>query len=52
MTMTVTPPETWGKLVGTVTGPAAQGAAAPIAGAAVQVDSWAGSWTFATEADG
>ena len=29
-----------------------QGAAAPLPGAVVQVDSWAGSWTFATDAEG
>ncbi|GAA2366013.1 hypothetical protein Cme02nite_30710 [Catellatospora methionotrophica] len=52
VTMNVTPPKTWGKLLGTVTGTSCQGAGAPIAGAVVQVDSWANSWTFATDAQG
>ncbi|MEV4417834.1 S8 family serine peptidase [Catellatospora sp. NPDC049609] len=52
VTMNVTPPKTWGKLLGTVTGTNCQGVGAPIAGAVVQVDSWAMSWTFATDADG
>lgn len=52
VTMTVTPPKTWGKLMGTVTGTSCQGVSSPIAGAVVQVDSWAMSWTFATDAQG
>lgn len=52
VTMVVNPPTTWGKLMGTVTGTSCQGAAAPLPGAVVQVDSWAMSWTFATDADG
>ncbi|MFD0591437.1 hypothetical protein ACFQZ4_01640 [Catellatospora coxensis] len=52
VTMTVTPPKTWGKLLGTVTGTSCQGVSAPIVGAVVQVDSWANSWTFATDAQG
>lgn len=52
VTMTVTPPRAWGKLVGTVLGQSCTGATAPLAGATVQVDSWAGSWTFITGADG
>ncbi|MCX5065554.1 S8 family serine peptidase [Micromonospora lupini] len=52
VTMTATPPKTWGKLMGTVTGTSCQGASAPIAGAVVQVDSWAMSWTFATDSAG
>ncbi len=50
--MTVTPPKAWGKLLGTVTGRSCAGATAPLGGATVQVDSWAGSWTFSTESDG
>jgi hypothetical protein len=52
VTMTVTPPGSWGKLVGAVSGRACNGNVAPLAGATVQVDSWAGSWTFSTEGDG
>ena len=52
VTMTVTPPAAWGKLVGTVSGQSCAGAASPLAEATVQVDSWAGSWTFDTNADG
>ena len=52
VTMTVTPPKAWGKLAGTVNGRSCQGDVAPIPGATLQVDSWAGSWTFETEADG
>lgn len=52
VTMNVTPPKTWGKLLGTVTGTSCQGVSAPISGAVVQIDSWAMSWTFATDAQG
>jgi hypothetical protein len=49
VTMTVNPPKTWGKIAGTVTS-AANGSA--IAGATVQVDSWATSYSLKTKADG
>lgn len=52
VTMNVNPPKTWGKLMGTVTGTSCQGVSSPIAGAVVQIDSWAMSWTFATDAEG
>ena len=52
VTMNVTPPASWGKLVGTVSGRTCGGDESPLAGATVQVDSWAGSWTFSTESDG
>ncbi|WP_433384612.1 S8 family serine peptidase [Micromonospora sp. KLBMP9576] len=52
VTMNVLQPTTWGKLTGTVTGTSCQGASSPISGATVQVDSWAMSWTFATDAEG
>lgn len=52
VTMNATPPTTWGKLMGTVTGTSCQGATAPIKGATVQVDSWAQSFTFETDAQG
>lgn len=38
--------------MGTVTGTSCQGATSPISGAVVQVDSWAMSFTFATDAAG
>jgi len=47
VTMTVNPPKTWGKITGTVTGPNG-----PIAGATVQIDSWASSYTLKTDANG
>ena len=50
--MNVTPPTTWSKLMGTVTGVATSGTTAPLGGAIVQVDSWAQSYTFITESDG
>ncbi|GAB7036483.1 MULTISPECIES: S8 family serine peptidase [Catenuloplanes] len=52
VTLTVQPPKTWGKLLGTVTGINCQGVSAPLAGATVQVDSWAQSFTFTTDAAG
>jgi hypothetical protein len=52
VTMTVTPPTTWGKLVGTVNGSSCSGATAPLPGATVQIDSWAGSWTLKSGSDG
>jgi hypothetical protein len=52
VTFTVTPPKAWGKLMGVVNGTSCAGATAPLGGATVQVDSWAGSWTFSTESDG
>ncbi|WP_238335282.1 S8 family serine peptidase [Kribbella amoyensis] len=52
VTMNVTPPNTWSKLLGTVTGVATSGATAPLPGAIVQVDSWAQSYTFITDNQG
>jgi N-acetylneuraminic acid mutarotase len=52
VTMNVTAPAAWGKLVGVVNGASCTGDTEPLPGATVQVDSYAGSWTFATEADG
>jgi hypothetical protein len=51
VTFEVQPPTTWGKLTGTVTGAGCNGGA-PLAGAVVQVDSWAMSWTFTTDGQG
>jgi subtilisin family serine protease len=50
--MVVTPPNTWSKLQGTVTGVATSGATAALPGAIVEVDSWAQSYTFITDKDG
>ncbi|MEU9206202.1 carboxypeptidase regulatory-like domain-containing protein [Streptomyces sp. NPDC048332] len=52
VTMTVAPPNTWGKITGTVLGKSATGAAAPLKGATVQIDSWASSYTLITDKDG
>ena len=52
VTMTATPPKTWGKLLGTISGKPCTTAAAPLPGATVQVDSWASSYTFTTDAAG
>ncbi|MBP1782323.1 subtilisin family serine protease [Micromonospora sp. HB375] len=52
VTMIAQPPNTWGKLSGTVSGKSCQGATAPLAGVTVQVDSWANSYTFTTDAQG
>ncbi|MFI6830439.1 S8 family serine peptidase [Kribbella sp. NPDC050241] len=52
VTMNVTPPTTWSKLQGTVTGVSSSGASAPLPGAIVEVDSWAQSYTFITDKDG
>ena len=52
VTMHVTPPKTWGKITGTVSGMACGGTTRPLPGATVQVDSWAGDETLATDASG
>jgi N-acetylneuraminic acid mutarotase len=52
VTMTVVPPAGWGLLTGTVTGTAADGTTAPLAGAVVEVDSKNGDFTLATGTDG
>ncbi|GAA0460401.1 hypothetical protein Ade02nite_14670 [Paractinoplanes deccanensis] len=53
VTLNASPPKTWAKLMGTVTGASCGGGAGtPLAGATVQVDSWATSLTFATDAQG
>ncbi|MFJ7493430.1 carboxypeptidase regulatory-like domain-containing protein [Streptomyces sp. NPDC097727] len=52
VTMTVAPPNTWGKITGTVLGKASDGSTAPLKGATVQVDSWASSYTLITDKDG
>jgi hypothetical protein len=49
VSMTVNPPKTWGKIAGKVTS-AVDGS--PIAGATVQIDTWAASYTLKTDRDG
>jgi N-acetylneuraminic acid mutarotase len=48
----VNPPSTWGKITGTVLGVTATGGTAPLAGATVQIDSWASTYTLTTATDG
>ncbi|WP_377266958.1 carboxypeptidase regulatory-like domain-containing protein [Peterkaempfera sp. SMS 1(5)a] len=52
VTMHVNPPKTWGKYAGTVLGSDGKGGTAPLAGATVQIDSWASSYTLKTGKDG
>jgi N-acetylneuraminic acid mutarotase len=52
VTMTVVPPAGWGLLTGTVTGHAADGTTAPLAGAIVEVDTKNGDFTLTTGTDG
>jgi hypothetical protein len=49
VSMTVNPPKTWGKITGSVTS-AVDGT--PIAGATIQIDTWATSYTLHTDASG
>jgi N-acetylneuraminic acid mutarotase len=49
VTMNVAPPKTWGKIAGTVTS-AVDGSV--LAGATVQIDTWAGSFTLKTDKTG
>lgn len=51
VSLQVSPPKTWGKITGTVLGATATGTA-PLAGATVQIDSWASDYTLKTAADG
>ncbi|WP_392567451.1 carboxypeptidase regulatory-like domain-containing protein [Actinacidiphila glaucinigra] len=48
----VDPPRTWGDISGTILGATPTGGTAPLAGATVQIDSWAGSHTLTTRPDG
>ncbi len=52
VTMTVTPPGTWGKISGTVYGVKCNGTAVALPGATVQIDTWAAHYTVRTDADG
>jgi N-acetylneuraminic acid mutarotase len=51
VTMTVTPPNTWGKISGKVSGAGCSGTVS-LAGATVQIDTWAAHYTLVTDADG
>lgn len=50
--MNATPPDTWGKIMGTVSGKSCGGSTGPLEGATVQFDSWARSFTWKTDAQG
>src|SRR2546423_4032339 len=50
--MTVMPPSTWGKISGTVVGVRCDGSIVPLAGATVQIDTWAAHYTLKTDANG
>jgi N-acetylneuraminic acid mutarotase len=52
VTLTATPPRTWGKVAGTVTGTTCAGATGPIPGATVQVNSAGPSFTLGTGVKG
>ncbi|WP_392875977.1 hypothetical protein [Streptomyces sp. LN499] len=48
----VDPPKTWGKITGTIRGVQSDGTTKPLAGATVEIDSWAASYSLRTAADG
>jgi N-acetylneuraminic acid mutarotase len=52
VTLNATPPKTWGKITGTLTGANCDGTTPALAGAVVQVDTWAGNYTLLTDANG
>jgi carboxypeptidase family protein/Kelch motif protein len=52
VTMTVTPPKTWGKITGVVEFTDSTGALVPIPGATVQIDTWAAHYTLHTDVNG
>ena len=52
VTMTVTPPKTWGQITGTVSGTACGGTTSPLSAATVQIDNWAGDDTLTTDTSG
>jgi hypothetical protein len=51
VSLTVAPPASWGKITGTVSGTTG-GTTAPLAGATVEVDSWAAQYTLTTDRNG
>jgi hypothetical protein len=52
VTMKVSPPKTWGKITGVVQYTDKSGKLVPIAGATVQIDTWATHYTLHTDATG
>jgi hypothetical protein len=52
VSLIATPPSTWGKITGTVTGTSCAGTSEPLAGTTVQIDTWASSYTLKTGSDG
>jgi N-acetylneuraminic acid mutarotase len=52
VTLTATPPKSWGKITGTVRGAACNGGTAPLAGAVVEVDGSDASYALVTDASG
>ena len=50
--MNVTPPKTWGKITGTVTGRACAGTTGPLQGASVQIDGATADYTLKTDSNG
>ena len=52
VSLTVNPPNTWGKITGLVTGAGCTGSPVPLTGATVQIDSWTASYTLKTDASG
>ena len=52
VTMTITPPPSWGKVQGTVRGADCSGATVPLDEATVQLDWWSGDLSLYTDEDG
>ncbi|MFF3255741.1 carboxypeptidase regulatory-like domain-containing protein [Actinacidiphila glaucinigra] len=52
VTLHVDPPKTWGKITGTVRGVQSDGTTKPLAGATVEIGSWAADYSLRTAADG
>lgn len=52
VSLTVKPPASWGKITGVVQYTNSAGQLVPMAGATVQVDTWAADYTLHTDADG
>ncbi|MCW2935728.1 MAG: peptidase and in kexin sedolisin, partial [Actinomycetia bacterium] len=52
VTMNVTPPKTWGKITGTVTGLACSGTTGLLKGAAVQINGTTADYTLKTDSNG
>ena len=52
VSLTVKPPSTWGKITGIVEYTNSAGNLVPLAGATVQIDTWAATYTLHTDANG